>query len=313
MPQPEISVVVPSFQGADQLSGLLAALRRQHTELSWELIVVLDGPDDDSDAVLEREGEGLPLRVVRFAENRGRPEALNAGFRAAGGRILVRCDDDLRPRPDYLERHAAWHEESTTTAVVGLQRDVFPPSAYADVYGREADRSWADAAYASDSSRWWRYWAGNCSVHRRMWEKVGAYDGRFRERAEDADWGYRLMRAGATFVLDRHLEVDHHYWGSTAARRFQHAFMTGEALALFESIHGISMDPSDPGGPRLWRAAVSVCAWPRRRESYRRLGQAVDVLLTRVPRVVGRRLIALGIESASVAGERRGERGAGGT
>ena len=80
---PQVSVVVPSFRGAALLPQLLGAFRAQRTALPWELIVVLDGaPPDSRDAIRDFEDE-LPIRVLAFPDNRGRPAALNAGFGGA--------------------------------------------------------------------------------------------------------------------------------------------------------------------------------------------------------------------------------------
>ena len=78
------AVIIPSRGGAHLLHYPLEALRAQ-TEKDFQVIVVLDGDIDNSEAVLKKyaaEG-GLNLSTIIFPENRGRVAALNAGHRAA--------------------------------------------------------------------------------------------------------------------------------------------------------------------------------------------------------------------------------------
>ena len=77
------AVIIPSRGGADILHYPLDALTAQ-TEKDFQVIVVLDGDIDNSEAVLDRyiaEGK-LNLTKIVFEENRGRVAALNAGHRA---------------------------------------------------------------------------------------------------------------------------------------------------------------------------------------------------------------------------------------
>ena len=133
------SVIIPSFNGARRLPRLMAALSQQDTLHSWEAIVVLDGSDDDSERVLEAV-TGVPLRVVVLPENQGTASALNAGFASAVGDVLIRCDDDLVPGPDFVRLHIEQHEDQQHVGIIGLCRNILPDTPYAVVYGREADR-----------------------------------------------------------------------------------------------------------------------------------------------------------------------------
>ena len=107
----EVSIVVPSHAGERRLPTILASLRRQ-TLSDLEMIVVLDGEVDGSADIVRRAAADLPVSLVVFPENRGRAAALNAGFRAAKGEVLVRADDDLELEDDFA---------GTTTASMRLR------------------------------------------------------------------------------------------------------------------------------------------------------------------------------------------------
>jgi dolichol-phosphate mannosyltransferase len=97
-----LSVVVPAYDEAPnveacyrELVEVLAALGRP-----FEVIFVDDGSTDDTFAVLGRLAEADPrLRVLRFRRNAGQTAALDAGFRAARGDVVVTLDADLQNDP----------------------------------------------------------------------------------------------------------------------------------------------------------------------------------------------------------------------
>ncbi len=303
MTSPLVSVVVPSRGGAARLPVLLRALRAQDG-VDWEAVVVLDGDVDGSAQVVASHAGDLPVRVVAFPENRGRSAALNAGFEAARGEVLVRCDDDLVPGPDYLAAHAAAHAAGRVGAV-GLYRNVYPETTYARVYGRAWDRRFREEAYTVAPDQTWRYWAGNVSVGRGDWERVGPYDEGFRAYGwEDVDWGYRLQQQGVPITLVPSLETEHRIAATTTAMRLQRAFYSGAARRRFEAKHGLPVGPRRPAS--TWERAVALLSAVLGERRAGALGSAVDALARVVPRAVSARVVALAIDAAARAGHRRG-------
>ncbi|MGB4135986.1 MAG: glycosyltransferase family A protein, partial [Microbacterium sp.] len=245
------SIVVPSRGGAGRLPRLFAALRAQ-TASDWEAIVVLDGDVDDSARVVADAATDLPVRAIVFPENRGRSTALNAGFAEAQGEVLIRCDDDLRPGPDYIAAHVARHTTGPT-GVIGLVRNAYPATAYARAYGNERDGRFRAEAYAQPADRRWRYWCGNVSVTRGTYDAVGGYDADYRAYGwEDVDWGYRLSRLGAEVVLAPELETPHHIAAVTTEIRVQRAFHSGAAKRTFIAKHGAEAFGERTPGTGVW-------------------------------------------------------------
>ena len=310
MTAPALSVVVPSHGGADRLPVLFSALRNQSFDGAWEMVLVLDGVVDDSPAVIAAATD-LPIRVVEFAENRGRPAALNAGFGEARGDVLIRCDDDLGVAPSFLAHHAAAHEGRDPVGVVGLCHDVLADSAYARCYGRPANRRLREAAYRLPPERWWKYWAANCSVTRATFERVGDYDERFRAYGwEDVDWGYRLHLAGVPVTLEPRLEVVHLAASSSAAIRAHRAYLGGRAHARFDRKHGIEPQRPEAGGAaqRAWRAAVESVARTGTEDRILAWSEALDRRLDRMGDAAAARAVAFLVEAASIAGYRSVDR-----
>ena len=300
--RPRASVIVPTRGGASRLPRLLDLLAAQD-ERDHEVVVVVDGDVDDSAAVLADRTDGGRILVEVLSENRGRSVALNTGFALASGEVLIRCDDDLEPAPNFVSAHVAAHTDADV-GVVGLYRNVFPDTPYARAYGRHADQLFRDQAYASDPSTWWRYWAGNVSVTREVAEEVGPYDTRYRAYGwEDVDWGYRLHRTGRRVVLDRHLETTHRLTATTTPARTVRAFYSGAAKAAFDSRHGSDVLPV-PRSPGLWGTAVRTAGAVLDERRLARASGLVDRALPRLPEAVGRKAVALLVEAGSVAGRR---------
>ena len=96
---PEISVVIPIRNEA----ASLVELHREFTETltawgrSYEIIIIDDGSDDESFAILARlQASDAHLRVIRFRRNFGQTAAFAAGFAHARGRLIVTSDGDLQ-------------------------------------------------------------------------------------------------------------------------------------------------------------------------------------------------------------------------
>lgn len=101
----QISVVIPLFNEADSLPELMEWIDKvmQANKFSYEVIMVDDGSDDDSWAVIERlRVTYSELKGIRFQRNYGKSAALNEGFKAAEGEIVVTMDADLQDSPDEI-------------------------------------------------------------------------------------------------------------------------------------------------------------------------------------------------------------------
>ena len=101
----QISVVIPLFNEADSLPELMEWIDKvmQTNKFSYEVIMVDDGSDDESWAVIEKlRATYTSLKGIRFQRNYGKSAALNEGFKAAQGEIVVTMDADLQDSPDEI-------------------------------------------------------------------------------------------------------------------------------------------------------------------------------------------------------------------
>lgn len=101
----DLSIVVPLLNECEslpilvgRLHGVIGAMGR-----SYEIILVDDGSNDGSWEVIQ----GLSradqrVKGIRFGRNFGKSPALNEGFRAAQGGVVITMDADLQDDPDEV-------------------------------------------------------------------------------------------------------------------------------------------------------------------------------------------------------------------
>src|SRR4051794_4537252 len=123
----KFSVLIATFNRAAVLRQTLESLASLAPEGSWEVIVVDNNSLDDTRQVVETTAGTFPvsLRYV-FEREPGRSAALNAGFQAARGEILVTTDDDVRVEPDWLDRIAAGFTEYHCDYLGGRVLPIWP-------------------------------------------------------------------------------------------------------------------------------------------------------------------------------------------
>lgn len=102
-----VSVLVPTFNRANYIAECLDSLLAQ-TMPPLEIIVIDDGSEDGTAAVLE--GYGECIRYVR-KENGGKPSAVNLGLAQAKGDLIWIFDDDDVALPDAIESRLATFKE----------------------------------------------------------------------------------------------------------------------------------------------------------------------------------------------------------
>lgn len=301
------SIVVPSRGGRTRLPVLLESLRAQ-TEADVEMIVVLDGDIDDSEAVVEGYRDELPVRAITFPENRGRAAALNAGFFDATGDVLIRADDDLELEPDFVEHHVRLHAEASR-GVVAMCRDIFPDTPYARAYGIRADEAIRRQAFATPPQRTWQWWSGNVSTTRDDFHAVGGYDEDFRAYGwEDVEWGYRLHKLGREILVAPDFTTLHHGPVTSTIERVQRAFHSGEAYRKFVSKHGPEARTFAHLDRSLWNALVRLGSALATERTIAVAGRTLDRTVGKLPAWPAEKLVALAVQSAADAGRRYPER-----
>lgn len=127
----DISVVVPLYNEAESLPELEGWIRRVMDEhgFSYEIIFVNDGSTDDSWEVIGRLRESNPehVRGISFRRNYGKSPALNTGFAAAQGDVVITMDADLQDSPDEIPELYRMITEDGYDLVSGYKKKRYDP------------------------------------------------------------------------------------------------------------------------------------------------------------------------------------------
>ncbi|HVW12751.1 MAG TPA: glycosyltransferase family 2 protein [Mucilaginibacter sp.] len=101
----DISVVVPLYNEVESLPELTSWISRVMFEnkYSYEIILVDDGSTDGSWEMIGKLRENNPsIKGIKFRRNYGKSAALNVGFEAAKGNVVITMDADLQDSPDEI-------------------------------------------------------------------------------------------------------------------------------------------------------------------------------------------------------------------
>ena len=101
----DISVVIPFLNEEESLPELTEWIQRvaNTNHLSYEIIMVDDGSSDKSWYVVEELRKKNPnIKGIKLQRNYGKSAALNEGFRAAQGEVVITMDADLQDSPEEI-------------------------------------------------------------------------------------------------------------------------------------------------------------------------------------------------------------------
>ena len=102
----DISVVIPLYNEDESLRELHTWIRTvmEQNRFSYEVIYADDGSNDNSWEVISSLAKefGTSVKGIRTRRNYGKSAALNEGFKAAVGRVVITMDADLQDSPEEI-------------------------------------------------------------------------------------------------------------------------------------------------------------------------------------------------------------------
>ncbi|MGD9127264.1 MAG: glycosyltransferase family 2 protein [Planctomycetia bacterium] len=102
-----LSIVIPVYNEEESLEELHRQIDAVGQDHGYDLdfVFIDDGSKDSSWNVLKKLSEADPrVRAIRFRRNFGKAAALNAGFAAARGELIMTLDADLQDDPAEIPR-----------------------------------------------------------------------------------------------------------------------------------------------------------------------------------------------------------------
>jgi len=206
MSQIKYSIVIPVYCSEKTIGKLLDALVASERLAVCEIIIADDASTDATLDIVAR----YQARVVGNAVNSGSARTRNIGIRAAAGQAIILLDSDVVPRPGALARMLDRFETLPKgNAVIGVYSATSITQGFIAEFKALYDfHLWERVQQAEVS-----IFEASCSVIDR---DVLLAAGGFNERIAGADienieLGYRLLAQGCRIILDKSVEVDHHF------------------------------------------------------------------------------------------------------
>jgi glycosyltransferase involved in cell wall biosynthesis len=126
----EISIVVPLYNEVESLPELHEWISKimDSNQLTYELIFIDDGSKDGSWNEVEKLKQiNQFVRGIKFQRNYGKSAALQKGFEAANGRVVITMDADLQDSPDEIPALYKMIVEDEFDVVSGWKKKRYDP------------------------------------------------------------------------------------------------------------------------------------------------------------------------------------------
>jgi GT2 family glycosyltransferase len=199
---PQITVIIPNWNGRALLPVCLSSLARQSVR-DFAVLLVDNGSEDDSVAFVR---EHFPfVKCLILPENRGFVAAVNAGIGACASPWLFLLNNDTEVEEHCLERLLAATKLYTGTDSFALKMVNFHDRAILDGAGDAALRAGVGYRLGTMEQDQGQYeedrpvfgaCAGAALYSRRLFDQIGLFDEDFFAYLEDVDVNFRACRAG---------------------------------------------------------------------------------------------------------------------
>lgn len=211
----ELSVLMICFNGEPKVGRFLPCIATalEGVELTSEIVFVDNGSTDGTAATARA---SVPsARVLTLNPNRGSSGARNAAARAARGRWLLLCDDDVELTVASLQ--SLWSARDPRNCVIPLVRDlrgalqnsVTTEWHWGDLKLVNHPEPVADAVYPV---------AACMLLTRSLYWEAGGFDERYQPNCyEDAAFGFALAEVGARVVMVPDATITHFVHGTDAS------------------------------------------------------------------------------------------------
>ena len=228
---PDLTVIIPSLNGARGVDRCLRALAAQSIRSRMEILVVDDGSTDDTAAVARAHG----VTVLSHPVNLGIAAARNTGLNAAAADIVAFLDDDCEPEPDWARHLLSGYADGDVAGVSGPIIPRTPPGYLSGFLTRNNPLVPLELELTNSYSLPYRFYlyvrrqwsagprtgprdvysfaGANMSFSRKALFEAGQFDERFRFGAEELDMCMRVARSrpGTRLAFVPAARVVHHF------------------------------------------------------------------------------------------------------
>ena len=240
--KPLISVVIPTYRRPNSLKAILTSLKTQSYK-NFEVIVVDQNPRKSAVRMPK-----LRQRVSTVALAKpNRSLAKNCGMARANGDLILFCDDDIVPGPDFLQAHVTAHRGDQVAGVSCRTVEKDLPEIQSKNICRVAWYGKMIAGFQSDVTCFTETLVGgNMSINRAALMNAGYFDSAYAGTSifEEQDFSERLRAQGWKLLFTNASTVVHNLQstGNTGVRErhpseYYHDFHHNEILYFLKNRH----------------------------------------------------------------------------
>ena len=252
-----VSDVIPVRNGERWLAAVLDAILVQGGGRPFEVIVVDDGSEDASRALIERKYGASGVRLIE-GPRRGAAAAINAGLRIARYPFIAQIDQDVIVAPGWLGTLLDALADGGIGAAQGYYETDRRAPLTARVMGLDLEQRYA----AIEGSGTDHVCTGNVVYRAAALQAVGFFDENLGY-GYDNDMSYRLAQCGYRLVLCRDARSRHH-WRSGVIPYLvqQYGFGYGRIDVVARHRGRLGGDSVSPGGMMVHPMVMlgAVCA-----------------------------------------------------
>lgn len=214
---PKISVVLPFFRSQRTLERAINSIVKQSFQ-KWELILVNDGSDDDSEQIATSFLVDDRIAYV-YQENKGVSAARNMGASKAKSEWLIFLDSDDQFRPCFFHRFIEELQDS-----MGYDYLVF---------GINRVKAETEELALPKVGQYFSKIPGTFVIRKTMFDQVGGYDERFRF-SENTELFHRLQLIKAKGKNIRWVSLNYYDNPSGGSKNLKNMV---DSLSLFLAKH----------------------------------------------------------------------------
>lgn len=253
--RPEVSVIVPVWNGRSTLGACLAALTSQTLAPARYEIIVVDNGSSDGSAAIARSFPGVS---VLEEPKPGSYAARNTGVARARGRLLAFTDADCVPAADWLEQALAAADRTPHFGVLAGRIELFEEGGAAtdDSVYAEYERLFSfPQAHAARGNCATANWLSPAEAIR----AVGGFDAGLKSGG-DREMALRLRDAGWPLVYVPEMLVRHPVRASRAELVRKRRRLSGgrwdrtPARSAAARLGAVARVTAWDTGRRIWRA-----------------------------------------------------------
>ncbi|MGA9798834.1 MAG: glycosyltransferase [Terriglobales bacterium] len=256
---PDISVIVPTYNRAEQLEICLAHLASQSLPTDqWEVVVVDDGSTDRTAHVCAEYASIYRLEYVK-QKHAGIGAARRTAVDRAQGQYLLLIKDDTVPHCTMLSDHlrAQLALGGKPAAILGSRSYSSEIAEFAlGLFIAQTPFFFAQSVLPAElQAESYYFTATNLSIAKEAVLAVGSFDPDLRV-AEDIELGFRLHQAGCMLYKQPDIKADHQHLSISVEELIQKAGRYGSAQAdIFKKHPSLLAEGKEPFG-KLDRGAV---------------------------------------------------------